>query len=81
MTTTPPEGTPDPQPTPDPEPEAKPDAELFDAPKDADDSVAKGYAVYDRVLGRYVSPVSPDKPSAKDAKAAAGDHSYRTVRV
>lgn len=67
-----------PEPT---EPTEPSDQLLVDAPKDAPDGVAKGYAVYDRVLGRYVTSVTEDKPSAKDAKDAAGDHAYRVVRV
>lgn len=54
---------------------------LFDAPEDADDTVARGYAVYDRELGRYVTGMTTDKPSSADARAAAKGHRYATVRV
>lgn len=56
-------------------------AELFDAPEDAADDVARGYAVYDRELGRYVTGLLDDKPSTADAKTAAKGHRYATVRV
>lgn len=56
--------------------------EPVDAPDDVADDVATGYAVYDRTLGRFVTPVSTDKPSSSDArKAVAKGHSYATVRV
>lgn len=54
---------------------------MFDAPADADESVARGYAVYDRDAGRYVTGLSDDKPSSADAKAAAKGHRYAIVRV
>lgn len=61
--------------------ETKGTAPAFDAPDDAPDSVARGYAVYDRDLGRYVTGVTADKPSSADAKAAAKGHRYAIVRV
>lgn len=51
------------------------------APKDVSEEARTGYAVYDRTLGRYVTEVTKAKPSAKDAKAAAGDHPYAIVAV
>lgn len=54
--------------------------EPYAAPKDADESVATGYAVYDRTLGRYVTGVTVDKPG-KPASAVAEGHSYKVVRV
>jgi hypothetical protein len=62
------------QPTGQPEP--------GDAPKDVAEDTASGYAVYDRTLRRYVTGVTKDKPSDKDARAAVAEgHAYRTVRV
>lgn len=51
------------------------------APKDAPEETRTGYAVYDRTLGRYVSEVTPGKPSAKDARAAAKGHPHTIVAV
>lgn len=58
----------------------KPDP--VDAPDDVDADAAKGYAVYDRTLGRFVGGVTADKPSASDArKLVAEGHSHKVVRV
>lgn len=54
---------------------------MFDAPEDASDELARGYAVYDRELGRYVTGVTTDKPKASDAKDAANGHQHTIVRV
>lgn len=68
-------------PAADPVPDDQPTL-LADAPKDADEKVATGYAVYDRTLGRYVGPVTKDKPSATEArKTAAKGHTVKVVRV
>lgn len=80
MTTDPipnPDG-PEQPPVPDP---GSPDPVLPEAPRDAPDATAKGYAVYDRVLRRYVGGVTTDKPSKSAVRELVGDHSYRTVRV
>lgn len=63
-----------------PEPTEQP-SELFDAPDDAADDVAKGYAVYDRTLGRFVTGVTPDKPSISEARKSARGHTVKVVRV
>lgn len=39
------------------------------------------WAVYDKVLERYVGSVQDTKPSATDAKAAAQGHGYAIVEV
>lgn len=56
-------------------------APMFDAPEDASDELARGYAVYDRELGRYVTGVTKDKPTTSDAKDAAKGHKHAIVRV
>lgn len=73
----------DENPTPTPEEtSAKLGDPIFEAPADLpEDKEATGYAVYDRVLGRYVSEVTPGKPSNSDAKRAANGHAYKVVRV
>lgn len=85
MTETPPEAAtlPEPEAPEAPQrPEATPaDDGLYDAPADAADDTASGYAVYDRVLGRFVGGKSAEKPKAADAKAAAAGHTYKVVRV
>lgn len=52
------------------------------APADADDAVAKGYAVYDTQLRRYVGGVYglDDKPSAAAARKLA-PNGHRVVKV
>lgn len=54
--------------------------EPVDAPKDTPEETATGYAVYDRTLGRYVTGVTPDKPS-NPGKSVAKGHAYKVVRV
>lgn len=54
--------------------------EPVEAPDDVDEDTATGYAVYDRTLARFVTPVTTDKPSSP-AKAVAKGHSYKVVRV
>lgn len=56
---------------------------LHQAPADADDDRATGYAVYNRTLGQFVGPVfRPDKPSASKAKSLAPKgHTTAIVRV
>jgi len=61
-------------------PEAAQAPELFDPPEDVPEGESVGYAVYDRVLGQYVSEVYRDgKPKASDAKDLA-EH-YAIVAV
>lgn len=72
--------------TPDQTPEAEDERQpgagvLFRAPKDAEDDIATGYAVYDRVLGRYVGPVTEDKPAQSAIKSLVGRHPHKVVRV
>lgn len=58
------------------------EAELRRAvPKDRPEAEATGYAVWSLPLQRFVSGVTEDKPSDKDAKAAAAPHAYKVVRV
>ncbi len=54
--------------------------EPTDAPDDAPDATATGWAVYDRTLGRFVTGVTPDKPT-KPADAVSKGHAYKVVRV
>lgn len=54
---------------------------LFDAPKDAPEESATGYAVYDRTLGQYVGPKATDKSKAKPHGDRIKGHRYTTVRV
>lgn len=67
--------------TPPEAPEPTTSGPAFDAPADAADDVATGYAVYDRQLGRYVTGVTKAKPSKADARKAAGDHPHAIVKV
>lgn len=51
-------------------------------PKDADESVATGYAVYDKSLGQFVSGVVDTKAAAdKLRKDGASGHELVTRRV
>jgi hypothetical protein len=62
-------------------PETTPeDREQPDYPADASEAVAKGYAVYDTQLQRFVSGVYADKPSGTAAKRLA-PNGHRVVRV
>lgn len=57
-------------------------AAMFDAPKDAPDELATGYAVYNRTLGRFVGGVQDKRPSKADAsKAVPKGHTAAVVRV
>lgn len=62
-----------------PQPAAVP--ELPEAPEDTPEDAATGYAVYDRVLARYVGAVTKSKPSRAEAKKLAGGHEHSIVRV
>lgn len=55
--------------------------ELADPPEDVAEEAATGYAIYDRVLRQYVSPVTKDKPKLADARKDAGHDSLAVVRV
>lgn len=56
--------------------------DLHDAPGDADDATATGYAVFNRTIGQYVPGVHRDKPSKADAaKAVPEGHTAAVVRV
>lgn len=55
--------------------------ELADPPEDLAEQESKGYAVYDRVLRRYVGEVTADKPSLAKAKTEHGHESLAIVRV
>jgi hypothetical protein len=55
--------------------------ELQDPPADVPEDEAKGYAVYDRVLGQYVGGVVDSKPSATAARKLTNGRPAAVVRV
>lgn len=64
-----------------PEPEA-PEAPEARSPKDAPDDVAKGYAVYDTQLQRYVTGVySLDAKPSRATAAKLAPNGHRIVKV
>lgn len=88
MTEQSPEQLPDTRPDPwATEPDEQPDTDdagrtLSDAPADAAEGTATGYAVYNRTLGQYVAGVEAKKPSASQAAKRVPDgHTVAVVRV
>lgn len=64
-----------------PQGDAKP--VLFDAPKDVDEELSIGHAIYDTTSGRFRGPVKRGgKPTKADVKAALPKgHQHAIVRV
>lgn len=65
---------------PEPEPEIDDDG-LAHTPDDTAEAARRGYAVYDRQLGRYVTGVTADKPKVSDARKTAGHDDVAIVAV
>lgn len=79
--TTPPDaGNTDPTPTPE-DTEATATATEYKVKVPEGNKGSGRFAVYDKVLERYVGEVVDSKPSSTDARKLAGGHSYAIVEV